>query len=159
METIYGFSARTIEGGAASLDAFRDKVLLIVNTASRCGFTGQYAALERLHRKYAAGGFCVLGFPCNQFLGQEPGDDTKIAAFCRLRYEVSFPLFAKIEVNGKAAHPLYAFLKRAQPGILGSRAVKWNFTKFLVDRQGLPVARFAPTVPLPSVETAIKKLL
>jgi glutathione peroxidase len=141
---IYDFGARTLEGAPAPLADHRGKVLLIVNTASKCGFTPQYAGLEALYRAYKDRGFAVLGFPCNQFGAQEPGDAGEIASFCSLTYDVSFPMMAKIDVNGPAAHPLYAFLKKERKGVLGSEGIKWNFTKFLVARDGRVVQRFAP---------------
>ncbi|HZR03212.1 MAG TPA: glutathione peroxidase [Burkholderiales bacterium] len=141
----YAFTAKTIDGREQSLADFRGKVLLIVNVASQCGFTPQYAGLESLYRKYHARGFEVLGFPCNQFGSQEPGSETEIAQFCETRFGVSFPLFAKIEVNGPNTHPLYAWLKSSEPGILGTEAIKWNFTKFLVGRDGKVLKRYAPT--------------
>jgi glutathione peroxidase len=142
---IYEFSARTIDGADRPLSDYRGQVLLIVNVASKCGFTPQYTGLEALYRQYRDQGFAVLGFPCDQFGHQEPGDEAAIRAFCSLTYDVSFPLFAKIEVNGDGAHPLYRFLKKARPGLLGSEAIKWNFTKFLVGRDGVPRQRYAPT--------------
>jgi len=146
---IYSFKTRTLDGKDLDLAAFKGKVLLIVNTASRCGFTPQYAGLEKLHRDYRDLGLAVLGFPCNQFGGQEPGGALEIGAFCQQHYGVSFPLSEKVEVNGREAHPLFAYLTGALPGVLGSRAVKWNFTKFLIDREGRPVRRYAPaTAPL-----------
>lgn len=144
MTDIHDFSARTIEGAEQSLAAYRGKVLLIVNVASRCGFTPQYTGLEALQRKYAGRGFAVLGFPCDQFGAQEPGDENEIKNFCRLNYDVTFPMFAKIEVNGAGAHPLYAHLKSSAKGLLGSESIKWNFTKFLVDRSGKVLKRYAP---------------
>lgn len=144
MTDIHDFSARTIEGAEQSLAAYRGKVLLIVNVASRCGFTPQYTGLEALQRKYADRGFAVLGFPCDQFGAQEPGDESEIKNFCRLNYDVTFPMFAKIEVNGAGAHPLYAHLKNSAKGLLGSESIKWNFTKFLVDRSGKVLKRYAP---------------
>ena len=128
-----------------SLADYRGKVLLIVNLASECGFTPQYAGLEALQRKYAGRGFTLLGFPCNQFGAQEPGSEDQIKSFCESRFDVTFPLFAKIDVNGTATHPVYAYLKSAEPGLLGSEAIKWNFTKFLVGRNGKVVKRYAPT--------------
>lgn len=145
MTTIYDFSARTIDGVEQSLDIYKGKVLLIVNVASKCGFTPQYAGLEALFRQYADRDFVVLGFPCDQFGHQEPGDESEIKRFCSLQYNVTFPLFAKIEVNGAGAHPLYQFLKSSAAGMLGTEAIKWNFTKFLVGRVGKPVRRYAPT--------------
>jgi glutathione peroxidase len=144
MADIHDFSARTIEGAEQSLAAYRGKVLLIVNVASRCGFTPQYTGLEALQRKYADRGFAVLGFPCDQFGAQEPGDENEIKNFCRLNYDVTFPMFAKIEVNGAGAHPLYSHLKSSAKGLLGSESIKWNFTKFLVDRSGKVLKRYAP---------------
>lgn len=143
--TVYDFSARDIEGTERSLADYRGKVLLFVNVASECGFTPQYAGLEALQRKYAARGFAVLGFPCNQFGGQEPGTEGEIRQFCESRFGVTFPMFAKIEVNGPQTHPLYAYLKAAEPGLLGSPSIKWNFTKFLVGKDGKVVKRYAPT--------------
>ncbi len=143
--SIYEFEARAIDGTSVSLDRYRGKVLLIVNVASECGFTPQYAGLEALYRRHRARGLVVLGFPCNQFGHQEPGDEEEIRQFCTTRYDVTFPLFAKIEVNGPGAHPLYRYLKQRQPGLLGSEAIKWNFTKFLVGRDGTVLRRYAPT--------------
>ena len=143
MTDIHDFSARTIEGAEQSLAAYRGKVLLIVNVASRCGFTPQYTGLEALQRKYADRGFAVLGFPCDQFGAQEPGDENEIKNFCRLNYDVTFPMFAKIEVNGAGAHPLYSHLKSSAKGLLGSESIKWNFTKFLVGRDGRVIKRYA----------------
>jgi glutathione peroxidase len=134
-------------------------VILVVNTASKCGFTPQYEGLEALYRKYRAKGFAVLGFPCNQFGAQEPGDASEIAQFCSRTFDVTFPMFAKIDVNGPNAHPLFAFLKAEEPGVLGTEAIKWNFTKFLVDRNGAVVARFAPTTTPRELESDIEKLL
>jgi len=144
MTDIHDFSARTIDGAEQSLAEYRGKVLLIVNVASRCGFTPQYTGLEALQRKYADRGFAVMGFPCDQFGAQEPGDENEIKNFCRLNYDVSFPMFAKIEVNGAGAHPLYGHLKTSAKGLLGSESIKWNFTKFLVDRSGNVLKRYAP---------------
>ncbi len=159
MASIYDFSAKTLDGKEKSLADFRGEVLLVVNTASKCGFTPQYEGLEALYKKYHAKGFDILGFPCNQFGGQEPGDEAAIGQFCTLNYGVSFPLFAKIEVNGEAAHPLYKFLKNAQKGIAGTEAIKWNFTKFLADRQGHVVARFAPTAKPAEIDPEVAQLL
>jgi glutathione peroxidase len=138
---------------------YAGKTLLIVNVASRCGFTPQYAGLEALYRKYGEKGFVVLGFPCNQFGAQEPGADSEIAQFCATSYDVTFPMFSKIDVNGEKAHPLYRWLKHAAPGLLGSEAIKWNFTKFLVDRSGKVVRRFASTDTPQSLEKAIESVL
>ncbi|MDI3261923.1 MAG: glutathione peroxidase [Fulvimonas sp.] len=144
MSAIYDFSALDIDGRERSLGEWRGKTLLIVNVASRCGFTPQYAGLEALWRRHRARGLVVLGFPCDQFGHQEPGDEAEIRAFCTTRYEVSFPLFAKVEVNGPRAHPLFRWLQRERRGLLGSGAIKWNFTKFLIDDRGRVVARRAP---------------
>ena len=145
MTTIYDFSAKTIDGDEQSLDAYRGKTMLIVNVASKCGFTPQYAGLEALYEKFQGQGLVVLGFPCDQFGHQEPGDEAEIRNFCSLNYDVTFPMFAKIEVNGPGAHPLYQFLKKQAKGLLGSESIKWNFTKFLVDKDGEVVRRYAPT--------------
>jgi glutathione peroxidase len=157
--SIYDFSAETLDGQPAPLSAHAGKVVLIVNTASKCGFTPQYAGLEALYRKYRDRGFVVLGFPCNQFGAQEPGDAAEIANFCSLTYDVDFPMMRKIDVNGPGTHPLYAWLKHERKGLLGSEGVKWNFTKFLVDRTGEVVKRFAPTDTPQSLEGAIEALL
>ena len=157
--SIYDFSAETLDGKPTPLSDWRDSVVLIVNTASKCGFTGQYAGLEALYRKYRDRGFVVLGFPCNQFGAQEPGDAAEIANFCSLTYDVDFPMMRKIDVNGPATHPLYAYLKKAKKGVLGTEGVKWNFTKFLVDRKGQVTGRFAPTVEPQALEGAIEALL
>jgi glutathione peroxidase len=141
---VHGFTVTTIDGRRRSLADYRGQVLLIVNVASRCGFTPQYAGLEALYRRFKGRGFAVLGFPCDQFGHQEPGDEAEIRQFCSLNYDVTFPLFAKIEVNGPGADPLWAHLKRAKTGLLGSTAIKWNFTKFLVGRDGEVLRRYAP---------------
>ncbi|MBB4097541.1 glutathione peroxidase [Sphingomonas kyeonggiensis] len=146
-------------GEQATLADHAGEVLLIVNTASKCGFTPQYAGLEALYRKYKDRGFSVLAFPCNQFGAQEPGDAEEIANFCSLTYDVTFPVYAKIDVNGADAAPLFEALKKAAPGVLGSKGIKWNFTKFLVDRQGNPVERFAPTTSPDAIGPEIEKLL
>ena len=159
MTTVHDFTVRTIEGAEQSLGDHRGKVLLIVNVASRCGLTPQYTALEALQRKHAEHGFSVLGFPCNQFGGQEPGTEAQILEFCTLNYQVSFPMYGKVEVNGEGTHPLYAHLKSAAPGLLGSESLKWNFTKFLVDREGRVVRRYAPTDSPASIEKDIEALL
>ena len=144
MDRLHQIEVKTITGESRPLGDFAGKVLLIVNVASKCGFTPQYEGLEALHRQYKDRGFAVLGFPCDQFGHQEPGSEAEIQSFCSLTYEVSFPMFSKIEVNGAGAHPLYVHLKKAAPGILGTEAVKWNFTKFLVDPQGKVLGRYAP---------------
>lgn len=158
MSAIYDFKANSLAGEEVPLRRFEGQVLLIVNTASACGFTPQYRGLEALHRAYADRGFAVLGFPCNQFGAQEPGTAEEIGAFCSTKYDVTFPLFAKIDVNGAEAHPLYKFLKGEKTGLLGS-AIKWNFTKFLVDRQGNVVSRHAPTTTPEALKKEIEALL
>ena len=159
MTNAYDFTAETLEGQPAPLAEHKGEVMLIVNTASKCGFTPQYAGLEALYRKYKDRGFVILGFPCNQFGAQEPGNAEEIANFCSLTYEVDFPMMAKIDVNGPKAHPLYAWLKHEKKGLLGSEGIKWNFTKFLIDREGKVVGRFAPTATPASLEGAIEALL
>jgi glutathione peroxidase len=159
MSSFYDFTGETLDGKPAPLGEWKDKVVLVVNTASKCGFTPQYAGLEALYRKYKDRGFAVLGFPCNQFGAQEPGNAEEIANFCSLTYEVDFPMMAKIDVNGPKTHPLYAWLKHEKKGLLGSEGIKWNFTKFLVDRKGQVVGRFAPTDTPQSLEGAIEALL
>ena len=156
---ITDFTVKAADGSPVSLEAYRGQVLLIVNTASKCGFTPQYEGLEALHRDYAARGFEVLGFPCNQFGAQEPGDAAEIANFCTLTYDVTFPVFAKVDVNGTDADPLFERLKADAPGLLGSKGIKWNFTKFLVDRAGKTVERYAPTTKPEAIEADIEKLL
>jgi glutathione peroxidase len=155
----YDFSAETLGGQPAPLAAWRDKVMLIVNTASKCGFTKQYEGLETLSRQYRDRGLVVLGFPCNQFGAQEPGDAAEIANFCALTYQVDFPMMGKIDVNGPNTHPLYAWLKHQKKGVLGTESVKWNFTKFLVDRKGEVIDRFAPNVEPKALQGAIEALL
>ncbi len=159
MNSLYDIDVTTIDGQHLRLDTYRGQVLLIVNVASRCGFTPQYAGLEALYRKYKSNGFTILGFPCDQFGHQEPGNDAEIKNFCRLTYDVTFPLFAKIDVNGPNAHPLYEHLKSARRGFLGSKAIKWNFTKFLVDRNGNVVDRYAPSTAPDKIESDLKSLL
>lgn len=159
MGTIYDFSAETLQGAELRLAEFSGQVVLVVNTASKCGFTPQYEGLEALYRKYKPKGFAIFGFPCNQFGAQEPGDASEIAQFCSRTYDVTFPMFAKVDVNGPGTHPLFAFLKSAEPGVLGTEAIKWNFTKFLVNRNGGVVARFAPTTTPKELEAEIEKLL
>ena len=161
-KSIYGVTAPLLDGTPASLESWRGKVLLIVNTASRCGFTPQYAGLEELYQTYKDRGFAVLAFPCNQFGRQEPGSADEIGAYCRQKYRVSFPLFAKIDVNGKDAHPLYCFLKQKQPGMLGTLGggkIRWNFTKFLVDRRGNVVDRFGSSTAPGALAGKIETLL
>jgi glutathione peroxidase len=157
--SIYDFSATTLDGAAQKFDVYRGQVLLIVNVASKCGFTPQYRGLEALWRQYRERGLSVLGFPCDQFGHQEPGDAAEIRNFCTLNYEVSFPLFAKIDVNGELTHPLYRYLKAEQKGLLGSESIKWNFTKFLVDRQGKVLQRYAPTDTPEKIGRDIEPLL
>lgn len=159
MTSIYDFTATGITGEPRALADYRGRVMLIVNTASKCGFTPQYEGLEALHEDYAAKGLTVLGFPCNQFGAQEPGDDAEIATFCKLTYDVDFPMFARIEVNGDGAHPLYRYLKREARGLFGTQRIKWNFTKFLVDRSGKVVRRFAPNARPETLRPAIEALL
>jgi glutathione peroxidase len=158
-QSIYDFEAATLEGAPAPLSDYRGKLLLIVNTASKCGFTPQYEGLEALWRKYKDRGLVVLGFPCNQFGAQEPGDAGEIASFCSLTYDVTFPMMTKVEVNGPATHPLWAWLKHQKKGLLGSEGIKWNFTKFLVGRDGEVIDRFAPTTTPQSLEGAIEAAL
>jgi len=155
----YDFSAKTLQGEELPLGDYRGKVVLAVNTASECGFTPQYAGLEALHRKYRDRGLAVLGFPCNQFGKQEPGDAAAIGAFCERNYGVSFRMFDKIEVNGAGAHPLYQWLVREAPGLLGTEAIKWNFTKFLIGRDGRVVKRYAPKTVPEALEPDIEKQL
>lgn len=157
--SVYDYSAKTLDGQDASLADYRGQVLLIVNTASKCGFTPQYEGLEALYRDYKDKGFTVLAFPCNQFGAQEPGNAEEIASFCSLTYDVTFPVLAKIDVNGPSAHPLYAYLKHEQKGLLGTEAIKWNFTKFLIGRDGEVVERFAPTTKPEDLKQAVEALL
>ncbi len=159
MSTLYTFSARTLGGEAVGLDQYRDKVLLIVNTASECGFTPQYAGLQALYEKFAGRGFEVLGFPCNQFGKQEPGDATQIGSFCEKNFGVTFPMFEKIDVKGPEAHPLFRYLTGEAPGLLGTEFIKWNFTKFLVDRRGEVVKRYAPKTKPEAIVDDIEALL
>ena len=153
--SIYDFEVKTISGEIIRMDTFKNKVLLIVNVASKCGFTSQYEGLESLYERYKEQGLVILGFPCNQFMNQEPLNEEDIKSFCSLTYGVTFPLFAKIDVNGEHTHPLYAYLKEAQKGLLGIEAIKWNFTKFLVDKNGAVVNRFAPATKPESLELDI----
>ncbi len=155
----YDFSALSIDGHEVPLAQYRGKVVLIVNTASKCGYTPQYAGLETLYEQYKDRGLVVLGFPCNQFGAQEPGGEAEIAQFCELNFGVRFPIFAKVDVNGQDAHPLFKFLKSEKAGIFGTEAIKWNFTKFLIDRAGNVVGRFAPATAPADLGAAIDKLL
>lgn len=159
MNRLFDIPLNRIDGSRATLNEYQGKVLLIVNTASQCGFTPQYAALEALYRKYQERDFVVLGFPCNQFGAQEPGSDDQIAAFCSNNFDVSFPMFSRIEVNGPNAHPLFAVLKARAPGLFGSRSIKWNFTKFLVDRDGRTVRRYGSLTAPEKIEHAIVRAL
>jgi len=159
MAGIYDFSVKDIRGKTIKLDAYKGKALLIVNTASKCGFTPQYKGLETLYGRLHGKGLEILGFPCNQFGEQEPGDAKEIESFCEVNYGVTFPLFAKIDVNGDDAAPLYRYLKSAKPGLLGTEAIKWNFTKFLIDRKGVVVERYAPKVEPAEIAGDIEKLL
>lgn len=157
--SIYDYEVKTSDGETTTLAPYKGKVMLIVNVASKCGFTGQYSGLQALYEKYKGKGLEILGFPCNQFGGQEPGSDEEIQSFCSMNYSVSFPVFAKVDVNGDDTAPLYTHLKKEAKGLLGSEAVKWNFTKFLVDRNGKVVDRFASTTKPESMEADINKLL
>lgn len=159
MTTVYDFEARQIDGKTVPLKKFKGQVLLIVNTASACGYTPQFAGLEELHKAYGRRGLVVLGFPCNQFGAQEPGTADEIASFCQTSYSVTFPMFAKIDVNGDDAHPLFEHLKAEAPGILGSKMIKWNFTKFLVNRSGQVVKRYAPNDKPEAIAADIEALL
>lgn len=159
MSSIYDFSAQTLAGKPVQLSEFKGHVLLVVNTASKCGFTPQYQGLEELYQKHRQEGFTVLGFPCNQFGGQEPGSAQEIAEFCQANYGVSFPMFTKIDVNGADTDPLYVYLKREAPGLLGSKDIKWNFTKFLIGRDGCVLDRFAPMTPPTSLAADVEKAL
>ncbi|MEO8803752.1 MAG: glutathione peroxidase [Rudaea sp.] len=159
MTAIYDFSAKTIDGDEQKFDAYKGKTLLVVNVASKCGFTSQYAGLEAMYEKLKSKGLVVLGFPCDQFGHQEPGDEAQIKDFCALTFDVKFPLFAKIEVNGANTHPLYKYLKREAKGVLGSESIKWNFTKFLIDKSGRVVTRYAPTDTPDKIEKDVVALL
>lgn len=158
-DTIYSFTPKNLAGKETPLRTFEGKVVLIVNTASKCGFTPQYAGLEALYKKYKERGFEILGFPCNQFGAQEPGSSDEIGAFCTKNYGVEFPMFEKIDVNGKNAHPLYKFLTSAKPGLLGTEAIKWNFTKFLIGKNGEPVKRYSPNTNPEDIADDIEKEL
>jgi len=153
--TVYNFTVDGLDGQPVSLDQFRGRCLLIVNVASKCGFAGQYAGLEALHKKYTERGFAVLGFPCNQFLWQEPGD----GGACRVTHGVTFPLFAKVRVNGRDTHPLFAFLKHACPGSLGTRSIKWNFTKFMINREGKPVQRMGTLSTTAAIDAQLAAMI
>ncbi|WP_419881138.1 glutathione peroxidase [Peribacillus sp. B-H-3] len=157
--SIYEFEAEKINGEQLSMKEYEGKVLLIVNTASKCGFTPQYGELEELYKRHGDDRFSVLGFPCNQFLAQEPGDNLEIDSFCRLNYGVTFPMFSKVDVNGKNAHPLFKYLTDHAPGVMGSKAIKWNFTKFLIDSDGTIVKRYSPSTKPMEIENDIQKLL
>ncbi|MBP9091883.1 glutathione peroxidase [bacterium] len=159
MSTVYEYTAKALDGSEIKLEQYKGNVMLIVNTASKCGFTSQYAGLEKLHKEYSNRGLSLLGFPCNQFGAQEPGDSTEIGAFCQKNYGVDFQMFDKIEVNGEHAHPLYKYLTDKVPGLLGLKDIKWNFTKFLVDRDGNVVKRYAPNVEPADISADIEKLL
>ena len=159
MSTVMDFSATLSNGNEVALGDYAGKVLLIVNTASKCGFTPQYTGLESLQKTYSANGFSVLAFPCNQFGGQEPGTEQEIESFCDLNYQTSFPLFSKIEVNGASSHQLFTHLKSEAPGVLGSKRIKWNFTKFLVNQQGQVVKRYAPSTKPEAIAEDIEALL
>ncbi|MCX7024696.1 MAG: glutathione peroxidase [Spirochaetes bacterium] len=156
---IHDFSAKDIKGRETSLSKFKGKVVLVVNTASKCGFTPQFRGLQDLYDRYGPRGFVVLGFPCNQFAGQEPGDEGEIASFCSLNYGVTFPMFARVEVNGPGTHPLFAWLKARKRGLFGSGDIKWNFTKFLVGRDGLPLWRFPSSAEPETLASAIEKAI
>lgn len=159
MPTLAEFTAKDIHGNDQSLGNYLGKVVLVVNVASRCGFTGQYKGLQQLHTELAGRGLVVLGFPCNQFGSQEPGDEAAIESFCETQYGITFPMFAKIDVNGSHAHPFYDWLKSSMPGVLGTEAIKWNFTKFLLDRQGNVIKRYAPNATPESIRADIEALL
>ncbi|MGA9795857.1 MAG: glutathione peroxidase [Rhizomicrobium sp.] len=159
MPNVFDFSAKSITGKDVALADYRGQVLLVVNTASKCGFTPQYEGLQRLYHDLHPRGFSVLGFPCNQFGQQEPGTETQIGEFCATIYGADFPMFAKVEVNGESAHPLYRFLKHEKPGVFGLEGIKWNFTKFLIDREGAVVSRFAPTAKPEGLRAPIEALL
>ena len=159
MATVYDYSAKTITGEEQTLSAYKGKVLLIVNVASECGFTPQYQGLEALQKKFSGDGFSVLGFPSNQFGAQEPGAEAEIAAFCERNYGVTFPMFAKVDVNGAHAHPLFKHLTSEKAGVLGTEAIKWNFTKFLIDRSGQAVARYGSSTKPETLEAPIRRLL
>lgn len=158
-KNIYEFNAVLANKKEISLEEYQDKVVLVVNTASKCGFTPQYDGLEKIYQKYKDKGLVILAFPCNQFGFQEPNNEEQIQEFCKVNFGVTFPIFTKIDVNGSGAHPLYGFLKESLPGLLGFELIKWNFTKFLIDRNGVPVKRYAPNTEPKDLETDIEKLL
>ncbi|MBA9027727.1 MULTISPECIES: glutathione peroxidase [Bacillaceae] len=157
--SIYQFDVKKINGEYISMEQFKEKVVVIVNTASKCGFATQYSELQALYEQYHDDGLVILGFPCNQFLSQEPGDNLQIDSYCKLNHSITFPMFAKIDVNGKNAHPLFQYLTEHAPGMLGSKGIKWNFTKFLLDRNGNIVSRYAPQTKPKELEEDIKSLL
>ncbi|MFJ7991707.1 glutathione peroxidase [Peribacillus frigoritolerans] len=157
--SIYEFEVNKINGETISLEEYKGKVMIIVNTASKCGFSPQYDDLQSLYVQYKEDGVVVLGFPCNQFLNQEPGDDLEIDSYCKLNHGVTFPMFSKVNVKGKEAHPLFSYLTENAPGVMGSKSIKWNFTKFLIDRNGNIVSRFAPKTKPLEMEEDIKKLI
>ena len=159
MTTVFDFEAATIDGKARKLADYKGQVLLVVNTASKCGFTPQYKGLEAIYKQFKDRGFAVLGFPCNQFGAQEPGPESEIAEFCEMNYGVSFPMFAKVDVNGSGAHPLFKHLTSAKKGLLGSEAIKWNFTKFLIGKDGAVIERYAPTTTPEAITKDIEKAL
>ena len=159
IKNIYNFSCTNLNGEETSLSDYSGTALLIVNTASKCGFTPQYQGLQDLYKEYSEKGLEILGFPCNQFGRQEPGSDEEISLFCSTKYDVTFPLFSKIEVNGPAAHPLFKFLTSSKPGLLGSEKIKWNFTKFLINKSGEPIKRFSPRTPPEQLSSDITDLL
>ncbi|MFF2286688.1 glutathione peroxidase [Peribacillus butanolivorans] len=157
--SIYEFEVKKINGETVSLEEYKGKVMIIVNTASKCGFSPQYDDLQSLYVHYKEDGLVILGFPCNQFLNQEPGDDLEIDSYCKLNHGVTFPMFAKVNVNGKDAHPLFSYITENAPGVMGSKSIKWNFTKFLIDREGNIVSRYAPRTKPLEIEDDLKELL
>jgi glutathione peroxidase len=159
MQSIYDIEVRTIDGRTTTLAEHRGKVMLIVNVASKCGFTPQYEGLEALYQKFKDRGFVVLGFPCNQFGAQEPGSEAEIQSFCSTTYSVTFPMYSKVDVNGDATHPLFSFLKKQAKGVLGTEAIKWNFTKFLVGKDGAVIDRFAPQTAPGAMEKDVERIL
>lgn len=157
--SIYEFEVKKINGETVSLEEYKGKVMIIVNTASKCGFSPQYDDLQSLYVQYKEDGLVILGFPCNQFLNQEPGDELEIDSYCKLNHGVTFPMFAKVNVNGKDAHPLFSYITENAPGVMGSKSIKWNFTKFLIDREGNIVSRYAPRTKPLEIEDDLKELL